>query len=229
MNNGLLYLCQMNVKNRVKKLIRKPLKLIATIVGVLYFIMIPFFFKSSIDQLNMNNQHSFGLIILLFTIYLSTPGYLSYLKRKGIVFTNADVHFLFSAPVSSKQIIFYGLSKTYYLQVIYEIALIVAAIFLFNVSALPLLLYVLSIFIFEIPMSYSLALIMYADEKISLNAKKVIRYTAYTFLLLFTALSAYYIYANGISVQSVIEVFQLPLILLFPIIGWQACLIQLLF
>lgn len=229
MNNGLLYLCQMNVKNRFKKLIRKPLKLIATIVGVLYFIMIPFFFKSSIDQLNMNNQHSFGLIILLFTIYLSTPGYLSYLKRKGIVFTNADVHFLFSAPVSSKQIIFYGLSKTYYLQVIYEIALIVAALFLFNVSALPLLLYVLSIFIFEIPMSYSLALIMYADEKISLTAKKVIRYTAYAFLLIFTALSAYYIYSNGISVQSVIEVFQLPLILLFPIIGWQACLIQLLF
>lgn len=228
-NSALAFLITTQWKNYLKRLLRKPLKLIGTLLAIFYFLMIPFFFKDFLDHAGLANPFGYALVIIVFNLYLIAPSYLSYLKHKGIIFSSADVNFIFPAPISPKAAIVYAIVKKSYLNIIMQAALIIAGIFIFHVPFLPLLLYTLVSLCFSFPVSYALAILMYAHEKLTDKIRRIIRYFMFSYIAALTLTLAYFLLKQGLSLASIVAALNLPILLFLPVIGWELAFIQGLF
>lgn len=229
MNNALLFHMKLSVKNTFKQTLKRPLKTIGIIIAIIYFSMIPFMLKDMIEQFNLDNVYGFVLINSGITLYLTMPTTLTYFKRNGVNFTKPDVNFMFASPISPKQVLFYGLIKQAYLKVMIQIVAIIAAIFIFKISVSMALIYGLFSLIFSSVLEYSLAMIMYASEKLSDKNKTVIRYLVYVMLLLVTILLIFQVYKEGFSMDAIYNLMTHPIVLLTPIFGWKLGLLNLFF
>ncbi|AMC92915.1 hypothetical protein AOC36_02615 [Erysipelothrix larvae] len=221
MNNALIYQYKMTAKNAFRQFLKKPLKLIGTALAVGYFVFLPFMFKSMIVNENFDSPAWFVVVISALTIYISMPSTLSYFSRKGVVFRKQDIHFTLATPISPKQALLFALLKTAYLTFAMQIALIIAAIFVFNVPVLNALIMGVGDLVFSNSLSYSLALIMYASETLSLSQKKWIKWGVYGILAGVSLFIGFYILQNGASTQTIHNLVSHPVILLIPIFGWQ--------
>lgn len=229
MNSALLLHMRYTVINSVKSFVKKPLRLIIGIIAITYFIFLPFMFKDMIEILNLNNNIGFLIIYSVLTIYIMMPVTLSYFKRSGINFKKPDTNFMFATPIPPKQILFYGIFKQIYLQVVMMIIVTISAIFIFNLSPFLTILYFLISSVFSSFLDYSIAIIMYGSERISEEAKKKIKYFVYATLIIFTSLLAYTIAQKGFSVESIYSLIQSPLLIIVPIFGWKIGFASLMF
>lgn len=229
MNSALVYHLKISLKNTIKQLFKKPLKLLLGIVVVAYFIFIPFMLKDLIIQTNMDNNIGYINIYSAAMVYLTMPITLSYFKRSGINFKKPDINFMFASPISPKQNLFYGIFKQIYLQVIMVIKIGISAIFIFHLPVIKTIVFTIVNFIISSAMDYSLAMIMYGSEKISDDNKKNIKYLVYFIIVIITALIAYTVFNNGLSINAIYSLIQSPLILFIPIFGYKIGLVSLVF
>lgn len=225
MTDSLRFLITRSIINSLKNLKKKPLKAIGIILGSLYFVMLPFISKGAIESLGLNNQTGFIIIATIATIYIKMPSTLAYFKRKGVSFKKQDINFILATPTSPKQALIYALSKQGYMSAVMRIMIFIAAIFIFGIPIWATIFYVGISIIFDNLTSYSLGLIMYASEQISLKQKQMIRWIVYAILIAFTSLILYQVISrtlkDGFDLAFLIGTFSSPLILLIPIFGWQ--------
>ena len=104
---------------------------------------------------------------------------------------------------------------------VFQLAIFVAAVFIFKIPPMIVLLYSFTDMILSTTSSYSLATLMYASEKISVKVKNIIKYSVYALLGIISGAILLSVYQNGLSVSSVQLVIKSPLFLLIPFIGWQ--------
>ena len=225
MTDSLRFLISRSIINSLKNLKKKPLKAIGIILGSIYFIMIPFISKGAVEGLGLNNKTGFIIIATIATIYIKMPSTLSYFKRKGVTFKKQDINFILATPTSPKQALVYALSKQGYLSAVMKLMIFIAAIFIFKIPVVTAIIYMAVSIIFDNLTSYSLGLIMYASEQITLRQKKIIRWVVYGILIAFTLIILYQVFSTtlktGFDVAFLIETFSNPLVLLIPIFGWQ--------
>ena len=176
MTDSLRFLISRSIINSLKNLKKKPLKAIGIILGSIYFIMIPFISKGAVEGLGLNNKTGFIIIATIATIYIKMPSTLSYFKRKGVTFKKQDINFILATPTSPKQALVYALSKQGYLSAVMKLMIFIAAIFIFKIPVVIAIIYMAVSIIFDNLTSYSLGLIMYASEQITLRQKKIIRW-----------------------------------------------------
>ena len=205
----------------VKRTLKRPLKSIGVLLLSLYFIFLPFTMKNMITDFGLANPKGFVAINTVITIYFVMPTTLTFFKRNGVVFRHQDVNFMFASPINPKQILFYALFKQIYLSILLQIAAIIAAIFIFKIPVHVALLYGLINLIFSQLMSYSLAIILYASERLSEKVKDNIKWAIYLGMILVTVLIAIYFIQNGVSIQTATALVSHPLILGIPIFGWE--------
>ena len=178
-------------------------------------------------KMNLDNPNGFVVFGSLFALYLSLPSVLTYFKRKGVLFLNSDVNFVFATPVTPKWGLIYGLFKNVYLKMLMQLVVPVSAIFLFHVTVGQALLYMICDFVLANVVGYSLAVIMYGSEKISEKQKKIIPLFIYAFMGAVTLWFGYEIYLNGFTLASLTAVVTGPIFMLIPYIGWQVGLLNL--
>jgi len=227
MNKAIAYLFNCNFRNNLKLLRHKPLKFVGILISTAYFIALPFFMIDMFRDMGIDNPNGFVVFGSFFALYLSLPSILTYFKRKGVLFLNSDVNFIFATPVPPKWGLIYGLFKNIYLKMLMQLVVPVIAIFLFHVSVLQALLYMICDFVLSNIISYSLASIMYGSEKISERQKKIIPLIVYAFMGVVTLWFGYEIYLNGFTLASLAKVVTGPVFLLIPYIGWQVGLLNL--
>lgn len=221
MSSGILYLYKCSVINTIKLIFRKPLKMFGLLFMVVYFTALPFMMKSMIVQFGLANPTGFVTMGSFVLVYLSLPPMLSYFKRKGVIFRQSDINLVFTTPLSPKRVLIYGMFKSAYMSFVFQLAIFVAAIFIFKISPLTVLLYSFTDMILSTVSSYSLATLMYASENISVKAKNMIKYSVYALLGIISGAILLSVYQNGLSVSSIQLVIKSPLFLLIPFIGWQ--------
>ena len=225
MSKSLQFLMKRSIINSFKNILKKPLKSIGMFLAFVYFLFLPFIMMNMISDFGFNTPSGFVIISTVTTLYLITPTTLSYFKRKGVIFKKQDIHFILSAPTSPKQALIYALLKQAPLNLIMQISVGIAAYFVFNINLLTTLIYLFVSLVFSNLLSYSLAIIMYASESITLKQKTWIRNSVYLMLLLFTlALLSQVIprvLASGFQLDYLVTLLTHPLVLLLPIFGWQ--------
>lgn len=225
MTKSLRYLAFKSLKNSLKNILKKPLKTIGITVAVIYFMFLPIILKEPVSLLGLDNKYGFIVFASVVTVYLRLPSTLSYFKRKGLAFTQADVNLILTTPTSPKQGIIYGLIKNIGLEIIMAIVVFVAAIVVFKIPAILILIYLLVNETFSKVGSYSLAIIMYGSETISKKQKNIIKWTIYTILITFTAAVIYFVVfksiKQGFDISYLLSLVSHPLVLMIPIFGWE--------
>lgn len=229
MNNALIFHMKLSVKNTAKQVLKKPLKTIGIVFLIGYFIAIPFIMKDMFVQFGLNTPYGYVLMSTLVTLYLSMPVTLTYFKRNGINFKKPDVNFMFATPIPPKQVLVYGLLKQGYLQVIMQLVVIVAVIFIFNIPVFTAVVYGLVSLLLTFLLEYSLAVLMYGSERLSENAKKVIKWFVYIMLIVITLGLGYTLIQEGFSLETVEKLLTSPLLILTPVFGWKLGFLQLVF
>ena len=106
--NALMYLYVRQFRNKLRSNFKKPLAWITLILLVIYVLWL---IKTMVASLKFKNVNQFITVLLMIQLYAGTLSIVTYLRRKGIIFTPADVHFLFPAPFSPKRILMYASAR----------------------------------------------------------------------------------------------------------------------
>ena len=229
MNSALIFHAKLTLKNTIKQAIRKPIKLLGIILAVSYFMFMPLFMKDMIVMMGLDNPNGYVLMSSILTLYFIAPVTLSYFKRNGINFKPADVNFMFATPIPPKQILFYGLMRQVYLQILMQIALVMMAVYIFNISLLSAILYGVISLTLNAMLDYSLAILMYGTERISDKNKKRIKIAVYAIILCATGFILFEIYKQGFSVDLIESLVKSPFILFIPVFGWRLGVLNFMF
>ena len=109
---GLRYLFFTTLKNSIVQLVKNPGKLIAAILFILLFVFVIFSgnLGSEAGQEFRNPQELFAIVFALYLIFFVLGAYKG-LTSGASFYSMADVNLLFSAPISSNKILFYGLIR----------------------------------------------------------------------------------------------------------------------
>ncbi|GEK89113.1 ABC transporter permease [Alkalibacterium putridalgicola] len=192
---------------------------------VTYYFFIPFLTKGVITDLGLNTHAGFVLIASIGTLYLTMPLTLTYFKRKGVSFKKQDINFILASPTSPKQALIYALSKEVYINLAMQVMFLMAAVLVFTVPFLTSIIYLLVNIVFSNLLSYSLAVIMYASEEITLKQKQWIKRIVYVVLAMFTVFLMTMVVSqtleSGFDFAYIISVLSSPVVLMIPIFGWQ--------
>ncbi|WP_423189271.1 putative ABC exporter domain-containing protein [Alkalibacterium sp. f15] len=225
MNESLLYLIKKSFLNFFKKSIKKPLKTIGMLLLAAYYFYLPFLMKGFITDLGLNTRSGFVLIASMGTLYLTMPLTMTYIKRKGVNFKKQDVNFILASPTSPKQALIYALSKDVYINFAMQVMFLMAAVFVFEIPLLISIIYILVNIVFSNLLSYSLAVIMYASEEITLKQKQRIKRIVYVVLASFTVFLITNVVSqtleSGFDIAYISSILSSPVVLMIPIFGWQ--------
>lgn len=225
MNKALVYLVKKSFINFFKKSIKKPVKTIGILLLVAYYFYLPFIMKGFITDFGLNTRSGFILIASMGTLYLNMPSTLTYFKRKGANFKKQDINFILASPTSPKQALIYVLSKDVYINFVMQVMFLIAAVFVFEIPILISIIYILVNIVFSNLSSYSLALIMYASEGITLKQKQRIKRVVYVVLVSFTlyliTMAVTQTLESGFDMTYIISILSSPVVLMIPIFGWQ--------
>ncbi|WP_029451902.1 putative ABC exporter domain-containing protein [Clostridium algidicarnis] len=109
---SLLYLIKCNIKNFIKKAIRKPLALILYSVFIIFIIASIIFGNKGSSSTEMDANVIFILVnsIILITLLVNINSGLS--KKIGLNFSMSDVNLIFTAPFKPQKVLIYGLIRT---------------------------------------------------------------------------------------------------------------------
>lgn len=225
MNKSLQYLTKRSIINTLRKLLKSPLKGIGILIITIYYFCIPFLVKGLITDIGLNNREGFVLIASVGTLYLSMPMTLTYFKRKGVTFRKQDINFILASPTPPKEALIYALSKDIFINLVTQVMFLIGAVFVFEVPVLTTLIYIIVNIVFSNFLSYSLAIIMYASEEITLKQKQIIKRIVYLILGTFTVFLLTMVISqtlkHGFNVAYLTATISSPLILMIPIFGWQ--------
>lgn len=224
MNKAFIYYYSKALKNKVKK---RPIKAFLSIVFGIYFMLIPFFFKELIINFNLDNPKGYIIVFTVISIYLGMPMLLTYFKRKGLIFKESDINFIFTSPISPKNIIVFGMIKNIFLYIAQYIAFYIAMVFIFNISFQKALIVSISGLIFTNTIDISLAIIMYGSEKISNKTKNIIRMIIYVVLLSIAALLGFNLLGQGLNFKTIFRFLSSNLFMIIPIFGWELGFVKL--
>lgn len=138
-----MFLYRKMLKNRIRKIVRKPATCIYVLFIIVYFGWLAWTLDHMIMESNFGTRENLARVLCMLAIYLTPANYASFAKRKGLVFLPGDVHFLFSSPASPKGNLLYVYGKTLAASMIMGFIMIAVGIRWFHVSAIQMLLYVL--------------------------------------------------------------------------------------
>lgn len=164
--NMIFYLYRKTFKNRVKRALKKPVTYIYAAFVILYFYFIFRSFPVFFELFEVEGGSVLTAILTVIVFIFIPSNMISYSKRKGLVFREPDIHFLFSSPVSPKKILLYAHIKNMIVTLILNIIVIVASILWFDIPIWKMAIYFAFSFIVENILEGSIMILCYGNEKL---------------------------------------------------------------
>ncbi len=222
-----LYLHQL--KNRIKVAFRKPVTYVYLAVIALYAFMIPTSFKLLAQEMGGDNPAGMAAVLTVFAFWLIPGNLIAYAKRKGLIFRNSDIHFLFPSPMSPKKVLLYSHIKGILTSLIMNLVLIICGGVMFRVDGLRLLLYFLFSMCIHNVLEGCIMLILYGGERLTESGRKLVVKAAYALLAVLVVIGFYAYLQDGLSMTSVSDFLHSDAVQMVPIIGWYIAVVHLLF
>jgi hypothetical protein len=226
---GLLYLYRKTVINAIRRALKKPATYVVIVIIVAYVKMMLWSFADIIEEGSLASASNYAVILCL-CVFVNLPSnILSYSRKKGLLFRQSDVHFVFPAPISPKLMLFMVNLKNVGLTFLATFVLTLGGIFLFHVPAGVMILYFLLAGVFEIIFESALVVLIYGNERIGRFWINLIRIVVLATIGAMIAGFLYLAYTQGgIHMNVFRDYFAMPFIRLVPIIGWNIAFVQLL-
>lgn len=223
------YLFKTNIKNGAKKAVRRPITYLYVLLILIYGVMLPFSMNVLLSEFGLNTPQGMAAIFTVIAFWLVPANLISYAKRKGLLFRKGDVHFLFTSPISPKQILLYAHMKTLGVYILLSFVILGCGIILFHVPAWQLFLYfVVSLFV-ENVLEASLMLILYGSEKIGERGRKVAVVLCYVLIAAFVVIAGIAYLEEGLTLESAMNYLHSSQVQMVPVVGWYIGLIHLIF
>lgn len=222
-----LFLYQKMWINRIRKLVKKPAALIYTIAIIAYFAWLLFMLQGWIREGSFGTPENLSRVLCAFAIYLTPANFASYARRKGLIFLPADVHFLFSSPLSPKGNLLYAYGKTLQLSLLFGVLMVPVGIFWFHVEPWKMVLYFLVCVAAESVLEASIVLLLYGNERLGKGALRIFGWVMYGFLGCFAVIALLLLYWQGFRIPVVFQYLDSPWLCLVPIIGWSLAVMKL--
>ncbi len=225
----IFYLYRKIFKNRLKKALKKPVTYIyiAFIAFYLYavFSSFPVIFK----MIDVDNA-SFLTAILTALVFILIPSNLiSYSKRKGLVFREPDIHFLFPSPISPKILLLYSHLKNVGIMLILYIILAIGGVLWLNMPVWKMGVYFLFSSVIENILEASMMILCYGNEKLDKRQMLFVQIFMYLLIGIFIIIGIGVYMREGASFRGVADYLHSPVIQMVPIIGWNIAFLHLLF
>ena len=135
------YLYRKTMVNRIKIALRKPVTYFYVALFLFYVLFLPFSLRMFAAQLGGDSPEGMVTVLTVMAFWMIPGNLIAYAKRKGLVYRNSDVHFLFPSPVSPKRVLLYAHLKTLVAQVLMNVFAAVCGGVVFGVSLWRLAVY----------------------------------------------------------------------------------------
>ena len=227
--SALIYIVQRSFTNELKKRLSRPLTYVAIVFFILYMAMIFGSFGTFFENMTMDGEEAYVLLLSFFIVWSIPMSFLSYARKRGLAFKHSDVHFVFSAPISPKLILLYANAKMLPASLLMNLVIAVGGIIWFNIAPVKSLLLFLVIFVVEYILESSLMLLVFGDESLGEKGTRTIRGLIWACVIAMILLLISQIFTHPFGWQMVLDALAHPLLQLIPVIGWNIAFIRLLF
>lgn len=227
--SAIWYLYRKILVNRVRIAVRKPVTYVYVALLLFYFFVLPTSLKLMVEQFGIDSPRGFSGVLTVMAIWLIPANVIAYAKRKGLLYRNSDVHFLFPSPVGPKQVLVYAYLRTLFVQIIMNLFAIVCGSGLFHVKAWQLAVYFLFSIFVENLLEGGIIILLYGSEKLEERQRKMVITGAYglTGILVLAGIAAYL--QGGLSFGTVSAFLHSDILQMIPLVGWYIAVIHLLF
>lgn len=223
------YLYQKTFVNRVKIAMHKPVTYVYLLLVLFYFTAVPASLRMIVEDFGGDSPQGMVMILTVLAFW-SIPGNLTaYTKRKGLVYRNCDVHFLFPAPVRPKKVLLYAHLKTLTAQILMNSFIVVCGGMIFAVEKWRLAVYFLFSVVVENVLEGGIMILLYGDERMGEKQRALLVKAAYGLMAVLVLLAVAAYFRGGLSMGTVAEYLQSDLLQMVPVVGWYISVLHLLF
>ncbi len=223
------YLYRKSFKNKFKKAVKKPITYFYLVLVLFYVFVMPFSIKVLLEEFQWQSADKLVLIFTVIAFWLVPANFISYAKRKGLIFRNSDVHFLFTSPVSPKVVLLYSHIRNLFVYVIVTIIVMLAGIFFFHTTLLQMLAYFVVAMILENMLESAVMILLYGSERIGDKGRKIVEIISYVLIAAFVVIALAKYAQQGLSVQMVMDYLLCDEIQMVPVVGWYISTMHLIF
>lgn len=223
------YLYRRTFVNSVKKALRKPVTYVYAVFILIYMIAVPFSFKVLLDEFGGASPSGMAAAVTAFGFWMLPANLIAYAKRKGLVYRNSDIHFLFPSPVSPKHILLYAHLRTLVVQVLLNVVVAVLGALLFHVEAWRMVIYFIFALIIENILEGGIMMLLYGSERMTEKVRKIIVKLAYALMIAFVLIGVYMYTQQGLSLESVFNFLHSDMVQMVPVTGWYIAVVHLIF
>lgn len=224
-----LYLYKTILKNRIKKALKKPVTYIFLIFIIAYLVLVIGSLGSLVTTFYVDSAENLAIILSILTFFLLPANFISYSRRKGLLFKPSDVHFIFPAPVNPKHVLLFAGMKNLAINVVLALAVAVMGMVYFRAGIVQILIYVIFYLVLENILEGSMMILCYGNEKLPAGFFKALTVVCYALMAVFVVVAGYMMMMNTPSFSVLKEYLSLPIIQIIPIIGWNIAVIRLIF
>lgn len=226
---GFIYLYQRTIINRIKKSLKKPMTYAAVIFIVAYVVMVYFALNETIREAHLDSTENLVTVLAGMILLMLPSNIISYGRRKGLLFRPAEVHFVFSSPVSPKMVLMFAAVKSFALNLVLGIAIFAFGIYWFHAGILQMFFYFLFFVVFETILEGSLIVFCYGNERLHERFYKIITIVMYAFMAVIAGVAVYLLLTREAQFAVIREYLAMPVIQMVPIIGWNIAVAHLIF
>lgn len=232
-NSALFYIYRKSFKNRVKKALHKPVTYVYIVLIVLYLVMVFYSLQYSFEDIFKEyaiEENAVLTAILTVIAFIFIPSNLiSYSKRKGLIFKQSDIHFLFPTPIRPKRILIYAHIRTVLLGTIFSIIMTIGGVLWFHMPVWKMLVYFLFSCVLENLLEGALMILCYGNESLNKRQMLCIQLLMYVIIGAFVLTGVAVYIRQGVGITAVVEYLHSPMIQLIPVLGWYIAVLHLIF
>ncbi len=227
------FLYRKTLKNRVKKALHKPVTYIYLVLAILYFVMIFGSFNISINTLceglGIERASVLTVVLTAFAFMLLPANLISYSKRKGLVFRQPDIHFIFPAPVNPKGVLLYAHVRTVLMELVLNIILTIGGVLWFRMPVWKMAVYFLFSCVAENILEASMMVLCYGNERLGPKQMFFFQILMYVLVSFFVLIGVAVYVREGAGFSAVIGYLHSPAIQMVPVVGWYIAVLHLFF
>lgn len=221
------YLYGKVLKNRIRVALRKPITYFYLAFILFYLFAVPMSLRIIAAEFGVDSPEGMAAILTLVAFWLIPGNLIAYAKRKGLVYRNSDVHFLFPAPVSPKRVLLYAYVKTLAVQVLLNLFVVIYGGAIFQVEGWRLGVYFLFAIFVENLLEGSVMLLLYGSENFWERHSVFLVGVAYGLGGILILMGVYTYFREGLSPETVMNFLNSHMVQMVPVVGWYIGVIHL--
>lgn len=215
--------------NRIRMALHKPVTYFYAVFILIYLTAVPVSLKMTAEAMGVDSAEGLAGVLTIMAFWMIPANLIAYAKRKGLVYRNSDVHFLFPAPVSPKRVLVYAYLRTLFVQILLNLFIVVYGGVMFHVETWRLVVYfVFSVFV-ENTLEGGIMILIYGSERMGEKQRGLIVKAAYGLVGILVVLGIYRYLQDGFGMRTVSSFLHSDMVQAVPLIGWYIGVIHLLF